>query len=96
MVEILNKKGKMKFKLSVYDDDKAIIGCENLDIRDEELVYEKLGELGDKLAKKYLALSECESCYAKVQEFSDRIPDKNICQECANNMENPLNMPCNE
>ena len=86
----------MKFKLTIYDDDEQMIGDRNIDVKSEEFVYEKLGEAGDSLAKMYMALDECEMCYSKVQEFSDKYPDKHICQKCVENMNQPLNQQCNE
>ena len=87
----------MKFKVIIYDDDEEAIDSKSLDIgRDEDLVWEKVGELAQGLVVKHQALDECESCYGKFQSFDERVPDRDICKSCAENMANPLNEPCNE
>ena len=85
----------MKLKMTGYDDNNEIIHSVNLEAS-EDFMFQKADEEVEKYINKYEELYECESCYGKFQEFSDRYPDKNLCKSCSENMREPLNTPSNE
>jgi len=74
----------MKVKLVGYDDDGESVLISNIEAG-EDSIFQKVDEEVEKYVNKYEELEECEFCYSKLQNFSAKYPDKNVCQNCVDN-----------